>query len=192
MITTTAFVSALSCVELVKLVQKAPLTRHRNAFINLALPFFAFTVPLPAEQVAGLKGISYTLWDRLSIREGKKAAASGGMTMRSLIRRIKKQATNGDPESVDVSSVSCGPFMLYANFLHEDDDNVLDASIWGLIRDASTADEFDEGRESDKADLSLSIDCTKYADFAVVVEDLETGAEVELPLVRVTRHVDSD
>src|SRR3569832_77628 len=111
MITTTAFVSALSCVELVKLSRNVPLTMYRNAFINLALPFFAFTAPLPAERMPGLRGESYTIWDRISIKEGKKASTSGGLTMQSLIRRIKKEVAKDDPDSVEVTSVSCGPYM---------------------------------------------------------------------------------
>jgi ubiquitin-activating enzyme E1 len=187
MITTTAFVSALSCIELVKLVQQSPLLLHRNAFINLALPFFAFTVPLPAERVPGLKGETYTLWDRIDVREGKKAALAGGLTMRSLIRHIKKKLTK-EPESVEVSSVGCGPYMLYASFLHEGDSSVLDTSVWDLIGDAIASDDMVEGRDDDKVDLSSAIDCSAFADFAVVVEDLESGDEVELPPVRVTRY----
>ena len=49
--TTTAFVSALSCIEFMKLVQGLSLERYRNAFINLALPVFAFNAPLPAEKI---------------------------------------------------------------------------------------------------------------------------------------------
>jgi Ubiquitin fold domain len=186
MITTTAFVSALSCVELVKLVQGAPLSSHRNAFINLALPFFAFTVPVPAERMSGLRGKTYTLWDRISIVEGKKAAATGGLTMRSLIKKIKRKAAQ-DPETVDVASVNCGPYMLFANFLHDNDDSVLDASIWDLIRDAMNSDDLLEARDGDLSETSAAIDCTAFADLTVVLEDLEDGFEVELPPVRVTR-----
>jgi hypothetical protein len=48
-------------MELIKLVQKAPLRKHRNAFVNLALPFFAFIMPLHAETIEGLRGRHYTL-----------------------------------------------------------------------------------------------------------------------------------
>jgi ubiquitin-activating enzyme E1 len=190
MITTTAFVSALSCVEFVKLVQKAPLTLHRNAFINLALPFFAFTVPLPAERMPGLKGETYTLWDRFDLREGKKAALAGGLTLRSLIRQIKKKVTS-DPESIEVSSIGCGSYMLYASFLHGGDDALLDRSVWDLIQDAVDSDDIADAREEEKPDQSSAIDCSSFADLAVVVEDLESGDEVELPPVRVTRYIPS-
>ena len=70
MITTTALVSALSCLELVKLVQGVELGEHRNAFVNLALPFFAFTAPLGAEEREGLNGERYMIWDRIVVKEG--------------------------------------------------------------------------------------------------------------------------
>jgi ubiquitin-activating enzyme E1 len=191
MITTTAFVSGLSLIELIKLVQKAPLAAHRNAFVNLALPFFAFTMPLPAGQIEGLHGRHYTLWDRLLVKEGKKAATSGGLTMRSLIRRIKKQASV-EPELVDVASVSLGPYMLYANFLHDEDESVLDSSVWELIKDAIDSSEaFDDAfsrtaKGHDGGDNAP--DSRDSVELAVVVEDLKNGEEIELPPVRVNRY----
>jgi ubiquitin-activating enzyme E1 len=190
MVTTTAFVSGLSCVELVKLAQSVPLTLHRNAFINLALPFFAFTVPLPAERMPGLKGEAYTLWDRFDIREGKKSASTGGLTVRSLIRQLKKKVAS-DPESVEVSSIGCGSYMLYASFLHGDDSSVLDTPLWELIQDAVDADDIADAREDEKQEQTSVIDCSSFIDLAVVIEDLESGDEVELPPVRVTRYVPS-
>lgn len=190
MITTTAFVSALSCVELVKLAQKAPLSRHRNAFINLALPFFAFTTPLPAEELQGLRGETYTLWDRVNIKEEEKAADSGGITVRALIQQLKQQTSHDDTDSVDVASISCGPYMLYANFLHSDDENILGASIWDLLGDVSAvADDFDEGRAEDRPPNPVEMDFSTFADLTIVMEDLETGEEVEIPVVRVSRYI---
>lgn len=185
MITTTAFVSALSCIELVKLVQEANLNRHRNAFINLALPFFAFTMPLPAEQIPGLEGKFYTLWDQLLIKESKKAAASGGITMQSLIKRIQKQVSD-QPSRVAVVSISCGPYMLYANFLHEEDVDILNSSIWELLEDAvssSEAFEYDNSRDGDESARKIVIN-KNFVDLSVVVEDVKTGDEVELPPLR--------
>jgi ubiquitin-activating enzyme E1 len=81
MITTTALVSALSCIELIKLLQNAPLHSYQNAFVNLALPFFAFTAPLPAEVVPGLHDSIHTIWDRIIIKESKKSKEKGGITL---------------------------------------------------------------------------------------------------------------
>jgi ubiquitin-activating enzyme E1 len=192
MITTTAFVSALSCIELIKLVQKAPLKSHRNAFINLALPFFAFTIPLPAELIQGLKGKEYTLWDRLHIKENKKAAAKGGLTLKNLIKKIKKLAAQEDPESVAVVSISYGPYLLFANFLHEDDADVLGSTIWDLVKEAveSDSDNPDRpGNAENTASVSLAVNSI---DLTVIVEDSENGEEAELPSIRLVRYKTKD
>jgi len=196
MITTTAFVSALSCIELVKLTQEAKLHSHRNAFINLALPFFAFTSPLPAEEVEGLHGSSHTIWDRITVKESQKYAAKGGITMRRFLRQVRKKAQAGEDEIV-VSNVSFGPFMIYANFLHEDDEDVLDIPLKQLIIDAVTSgdiedDNYDEDENEEKvfteAQLAEieAINRRPFVDFTVLVEDPNTGEEAELPPVRMS------
>ena len=187
MITTTALVSALSCLELVKLVQKAPLNQYRNAFVNLALPFFAFTVPMPAEVIPGLNGQEYTLWDQLSISESAKTAAnkSGGMTMKSLLKRIQKLADSENAENVRVLSVSLGPYLLYANFLHEDDKELMKTAIWEVIHEAISSDEDDEdARDTPVEQYSMD---DKTFDLSVVVEDDGSEEEVELPTIRLRR-----
>ena len=196
MITTTAFVSALSCLELIKVTQGLPLNRHRNAFINLALPFFAFTAPLPAEEFAGVRGETHTLWDKIDIKEGKKAAKSGGLTLKKFLRRIQKKAYADDPDAVQVSNISIGPIMVYANFLHEDDEELLSTSIWDVIENAvQSGEEFDEEfsrdgptkNDDDDAKPSFSVSSVPYIDLVVSVEDTETFEEVELPQVRLFR-----
>jgi ubiquitin-activating enzyme E1 len=191
MITTTAFVSALSCIELIKLIKGVPLSRHRNAFINLALPFFAFTAPLPAEKMPGLRGKAYTIWDRISIKDGKKYAASGGITLRRFLKRLKAKACD-HPEEVDICTVAYGEFMIYANFLHQDDDEIMDKNIWELVEDAiSSGQEFDNEFSRDGArdsgDSFVNLKQSRFLDLTVLMEDLETGEEVELPPIRVLK-----
>ena len=96
MITTTAFVSALLCIELIKLTQKTKLRNHRNAFMNLALPFFAFTAPMPAEEIPGLHGKSYTIWDKMLVKENENSCKSGGMILKDLINVLKKKISIGE------------------------------------------------------------------------------------------------
>ena len=189
MITTTAFVSALSCVELLKIVEGAPLKRFRNAFINLALPFFAFTVPVPAAEVEGLWGRTYTIWDRIMIHESRQEAASGGLTVRQFLNELRKSAAN-EPDLIDVASVSYGQYMIYSNFLNEDDDDLLDTDLWTVVqKSVASGDEFDS---SFYRDLSpdgnnvQTIDASKL-DLTVVVEDRKNGEDVELPPVTVVR-----
>lgn len=193
MITTTAFVSSLSCVELLKAVQGLPLQSYRNAFINLALPFFAFAAPLPAEEFAGLRGKKYTLWDRLTIKESKKTASRGGLTVRKFLKRLKKQVCE-ELDAVEVSSISFGPFMIYANFLNEDDDDLMDKNMWDVVQQAvESGTEFDAlySRDSNdsQSDKGLRLAASNFIDLIVVVADLETGDEVELPPVRVIRYL---
>lgn len=191
MVTTTAFVSALSCIEYLKLVQGLPLDRHRNAFINLALPFFAFTAPLPAEEIPGLRDQVYTLWDRITIKEGEKTASAGGITLRRLLKRIQKKAC--DDPNIEVSTVAFGQFMIYANFLNEDDDELLDKTLWSVVQEAvDSGNAFDNEHSRDVSDEKSKVSSQQilksaHLDLTVVVEDLETGEEVELPPIRVKR-----
>ena len=48
--TTTAAVAGLVTIELVKIVQKLPLEKYRNCFLNLALPVMLLSEPGPAER----------------------------------------------------------------------------------------------------------------------------------------------
>ena len=188
MISTTAFVSALSCTELVKVVQNADLQQHRNAFINLALPFFAFTTPLPAEEMPGLNGNRYSIWDQLSVTETKKCALTGGITIKTLLKCIRKLASK-DSNNVNVVTISAGPYMLYADFLHDEDEVLLVSSLWDQMRDAiSSSDAFDEENSRDANDCEIEVKVNdSYIDLTVVVQDVETGEEIELPQLRVHR-----
>eukprot|EP00980_Cylindrotheca_fusiformis_P009925 scaffold2195_cov132-Cylindrotheca_fusiformis.AAC.9 len=191
MITTTAFVSSLSCVELLKAVQGLPLQKYRNAFINLALPFFAFTAPLPAEEFPGFRGKKYTLWDRITIKESKKTASRGGLTVRKFLKRLKKKVCE-EPEEVNVATISFGQFMIYANFLNEEDDEFMGKNLWDVVQQAvESGTEFDDmfSRDSkeEETEEKASLTSSNILDITVVVEDLETGDEVELPPIRVIR-----
>ena len=195
MISTTALVSALSCIELIKILQNAPLGCYRNAFVNLALPFFAFTAPLPAEKIAGLNGNTHTIWDRITVKESEKSKHKGGINLRHFMRQLKK-VTPGD--SVEVSNISFGPYMLFANFLHEDDDAVLEKPMIELITEALLSK--DEDFDLEDEDIDHTIDKEKLSEFqlgevqalrrrpfidlSVIVEDSTTGEEAELPPVR--------
>ena len=196
MITTTAFVAALSCVELLKLLQDAPLKKHRNAFINLALPFFAFTAPVSAEKIAGVRGSTYTEWDRIVVKESKKAAAQGGITLQGLLVKIKNKLSVGGSETFAISSVSFGPFMIYASFLHEGNKNLLKQSLWNVIKDAVEAGDDDEfsGRDLKGSSNNLvdALDRKGFVDLSVVVDDLENDEEVQLPPVRFKRRLTAD
>ena len=193
MITTTALVSALSCLELVKLVKGLPLTAHRNAFVNLALPFFAFTAPMPAEEVSGVNMKQHTIWSRVTCR------GPSSMTVGSFLEEILVKA--GCTGNVEVSSVSYGPFMIFANFLHSEDRELLDTPLLDAVKDAviseveeETTDDAMEGKQEGIAHLSSEqkamlsrLEQKRFIDFSVTVEDQETEEEFELPTVRLIK-----
>jgi len=184
MITTTALVSALSCVELVKVAQKKPLRSYRNAFVNLALPFFAFTAPLPAEEIDGPGGLRFTLWDRFFIEETEDDISSGGKTVQSLLSDIEALVSSNSATGVSVASVSVGPCLIYANFLHDEDEETLATPIWELISNAMDMDESPDERDEPMEAIPLG---AEGVELSVVVEDTGTNEDMELPSVFLKR-----
>ncbi|KAL3811063.1 hypothetical protein ACHAXA_009011 [Cyclostephanos tholiformis] len=193
MITTTALVSALSCLELVKLLKGLPLTVHRNAFVNLALPFFAFTSPMPAEEVSGVDGRKHTIWSRLT------CSGPISMTLEHFLKDIL--LTAGCTDNIEISSVSYGPYMIFANFLHSEDQELLNTPLLDVLKDAVISEDSVEmtsvdenamkGNQEGTVRLSAEqktmlskLDQKTFIDFTVLVEDQETGEEFELPTVR--------
>lgn len=194
MITTTALVSALSCIELFKLIKSVPLNLHRNAFVNLALPFFAFTSPLPAEPFVGLHGKPHTIWDRIIINEGKKSAASGGIKLSELLRKVKKR-TGGS-----VTSLYYGPYLIYADFLNSQDEIIAEMPVFELIKQALMSDQNfeetekheDNGSSSLNARPSVEIeafDRKLILELSAVVEDDTTGEDAEIPPIQINRWI---
>ena len=202
MITTTGLVSALSCLELIKMLKGLPLTLHRNAFVNLALPFFAFTSPLPADQVEGVNGKLYTMWDRISVKASSKTPADT-ITLQKFIEKVKKNAGLGD--DMEVSNISYGPYMIYANFLNSEDEELLGSPLIDAVKSAIISEDESEdmalgdGAENaeqteseailtDEQNAILSkLSKKRYIDFSVAVEFTETGEEYELPPIRLVR-----
>ncbi|XP_059175412.1 ubiquitin-like modifier-activating enzyme 6 [Physella acuta] len=66
--TTTAAVSGLVTLELIKVLCKLPFQKLRNCFLNLALPTLLMSEPGPAAKTVLREGLSVTLWDKWEVR----------------------------------------------------------------------------------------------------------------------------
>jgi ubiquitin-activating enzyme E1 len=81
--TTTAMVTGLVCLEVYKFIQNHKnIESYRNAFVNLALPFFGFSEPVAPKRQKYLDK-EFTLWDRFEI--------TTEMTLEELIEYFKRE-----------------------------------------------------------------------------------------------------
>jgi len=156
MVTTTAVVSGLVCIELLKLVQHKKLELLKNGFVNLALPFFGFSEPIKPASTKIRDGWSWSLWDRFDINEGKD------ITLQEFIALFKKKY------QLDVTMISCGLSMIYSFFLAKDKladrmPKKLSAVVAGVA-----------GKLPDKDYLILELCCSR----------LEDDEDVDVPSVR--------
>jgi len=102
--TTTSVVTGLSCLELFKLVQgHKNLEVYKNGFVNLALPFFGFSEPMPAPKQK-YYDIEFTLWDRFEVE--------GEMTLKEFIDYFK------NVHNLEITMLTQGVTMLYSFFIN--------------------------------------------------------------------------
>jgi len=104
--TTTSLVTGLDCLELYKVIQgHKKIESYKNGFVNLALPFFAFSEPIaaPAKEYNQTK---WTLWDCFKIQ--------GDMTLKEFLDHFKSEF------GLEVTMMSQGVCMLYSFFLNKD------------------------------------------------------------------------
>lgn len=67
--TTTSLVSSLATLELYKIINNFnSIDKYRNSFVNLAIPFFGWTEPAPAEQFK-VKDKTFTFWDSIKFAD---------------------------------------------------------------------------------------------------------------------------
>ncbi|CAF3464770.1 unnamed protein product [Rotaria sp. Silwood1] len=98
--TTTAMVTGLVCLEVYKFIQgHKNLESYKNAFVNLALPFFGFSEPVPPRKQTYLDH-EFTLWDRFDIQ--------GDMTLEQFLEYFKKE------HKLIVTMLSTGLTVLYS------------------------------------------------------------------------------
>ncbi|XP_055329553.1 ubiquitin-like modifier-activating enzyme 1 [Paramacrobiotus metropolitanus] len=153
--TTTSLVVGLACLELYKILQgHADLAKYKNSFVNLALPYFGFSEPMPAPKNS-YGSTQWTLWDRFEVE--------GDMTLKEFLNMFKEKY------QLEVTMLSQGVSMLYSFFLPK--ERALERMDWKmteLVRKISR-------RKIEPHVRSLV--------FEVCCNDLE-GEDVEVPYVK--------
>lgn len=101
--TTTSIVAGLVCLELYKLAQgHKKLESYKNAFLNLALPFFGFSEPMKAPKQKFYDN-EFSLWDRFELE--------GELTLRQFLEYFKEK------HNLEITMLSQGVCMLYSFFM---------------------------------------------------------------------------
>jgi ubiquitin-activating enzyme E1 len=158
MVTTTAWVSGLVCIELVKLLQRdtKKIEDFKSSFCNLALPFFAFSEPIAAAKTPIREGTEFTLWDRYDLE--------GPMTLGEFIKYFE------DKHELAVSMVSSGTSMIYSFFMGKDKlKDRMDREISEVVAEVS------------KKPLPTK---NAFITFEIMADRVEDDEEVETPIVR--------
>ncbi|XP_015195731.1 ubiquitin-like modifier-activating enzyme 1 [Lepisosteus oculatus] len=107
--TTTAAVVGLVCLELLKIVQgHKKLESYKNGFMNLALPFFAFSEPIAAPTHKYYEK-EWTLWDRFEVKGAQPSGEE--MTLRQFLDYFKNE------HKLEITMLSQGVSMLYSFFM---------------------------------------------------------------------------
>lgn len=133
------------------------LEMFKNGFANLALPFFAFSEPMPAPKTEMGGGRKWTLWDRFDINEGYD------VSLGEFLDLFKNKY------GLEISMISCGVSMLYSSFTSA--SKLRERMPMPLSKVAQTVGkmEFDEKQ--------------KYLILEVCCND-ESGEDVEVPYIR--------
>ncbi|KZT12539.1 ubiquitin activating enzyme [Laetiporus sulphureus 93-53] len=101
--TTTSLITGLVCLELYKIIDgKKELEKYRNGFVNLALPFFGFSEPLPPQKHK-YGNTEWTLWDRFEFH--------GDPTLKDIMEWFKRE------HKLEITMVSQGVSMLWSSFV---------------------------------------------------------------------------
>lgn len=157
--TTTALVTGLVCLELYKVFQNRKLEDLKNGFVNLALPLFAFSEPIPpavTKSMLAEKEYNWTPWDRIDMN-------MGDITLKEFLDYFTKEY------SLDVSMLSFGVSILYAMFSKKSSSPERMAMKMTTLVETVTKKPINQQQ--------------KFLIFEVCASDME-GEDVELPYIR--------
>lgn len=152
MVTTTALITGLVCIELYKLIQNKVLEKYKNGFVNLALPLFAFSEPLAPPKKMIRPDFGWTLWDRFDVE--------GDITLDQFLNYFKEK------HQLEVTMMSSGVSMLYSFFMGKDKlQERLPMKISALVENVSK-----QPLPQNKKYLVLEVCCQRISDD----EDVDT------------------
>jgi len=153
--TTTAMVTGLACLELFKVLQNKPIEQLKNGFVNLALPFLAFSEPIaPAKQK--YNETEFSVWDSLVIE--------GDFTIREFMDHVQKKIKL----EVDSIVLPTTGMSLYMSMLSKKTrDERINMKISELARTVGKLEMYPT---------------QKYLSLEILVED-ENGEDVDVPSV---------
>ncbi|XP_041047447.1 ubiquitin-like modifier-activating enzyme 1 [Carcharodon carcharias] len=110
--TTAAAIVGLVCLELYKVVQgHRPRNAFRNGFINLAVPFFAFSEPMRAA-TQRYRDKEWTLWDHISVQGIKPNGEE--MTLAEFLDYFKEK------HDLEVTTVVCEAWNVFAPHMSQE------------------------------------------------------------------------
>jgi ubiquitin-activating enzyme E1 len=101
--TTTSLIVGLDCVELYKVLQgHNKLELYKSSFVNLALPFFGLSEPMPPKKSKYYEH-EFSLWDCFEVQ--------GEMTLKEFMDLFKTK------HNLEITMLSQGVVMLYSFFM---------------------------------------------------------------------------
>lgn len=158
-VTTTAVVGGLMCLELYKLIQGKPRFDYKHAYFNLAVPLFAFAQPIQALEhtVARKHGtpLVWTLWDRFEMD-------CQNMNLETFLAEFQRQ------QGLEITMLSFGKSLLYAEFLPR--KKLQDRMPLSLIDLVTTVGKVT--LPPTESNITFSISCTDANDEDVEVPDV--------------------
>jgi len=158
--TTTALVTGLICLELIKVLQDKPLESFRNTFANIGFPTFAAIEPMQAwgttSTVKG-KEWNWSQWDRIEVN-------NRDITMQGLCDFMKEEY------NLEVMMLSQGVSLLLSEFMPKKKrENRLTYPLIQVVEKVAKTTVPPE---------------QKYLIFEAIVSDCDSGDEVEIPYIR--------